>query len=88
MSEIKEYHYSDEFNCRWNLKGVSHVVYVGDPHFDSVTPSSRVDDYPRTMLEKFSDMVIQFNSIYGRDFAVVLLGDVFHKKHASGFVSF
>ena len=80
MSDSGEYHYRTEFPSSWSVEGVSHVVYVGDLHLDSVAPSSRIDDYPRTMLEKFSDMVTQFNALYGKGFIVVLLGDVFHKN--------
>ena len=48
--------------------------------FDSTTPSSRMDDYPYSMLDKFYNMAIQFNNLYGDNFIIALAGDTFHRN--------
>lgn len=57
------------------------LLFVGDPHLDSSTPSSRVDDYASTSIEKLYALK---NLCLVRDVkAVVLLGDVFNKHDQS-----
>ena len=33
------------------------VIFVGDPHFDSVTPVSRLDDYRAVSLAKLNEIL-------------------------------
>lgn len=77
--------FSKFFDISHNVKGVDGVIYVGDMHLDCVSPSSRVDNFPQTMLDKFTSMTQQFHKIYGDNFIIVLLGDVFHRNNQSVF---
>lgn len=51
-------------------------VIVGDIHFSATSPSSRIDDYPNTIIEKMN-WIRQYCSLNGIQ-DVFLLGDVFH----------
>lgn len=57
------------------------VLFVGDPHFDSSTPLSRLDSYRKLTLDKLSDILeisINNNVKY-----VIMTGDVFDKLDQS-----
>lgn len=54
---------------------------VLDPHFSSTTPSSRVDDYSQSMLDKLS-AVAKYANESGYT-AVLFAGDIFHIKVVS-----
>lgn len=56
---------------------MSKVIFICDPHISDVTPSSRRDDYPQAILNKFNELkrVCEEQSI---DY-VVMEGDVFHR---------
>jgi len=57
------------------------VAVVGDTHFNSTTPQSRLDDYPRTTLRKLSEIgTIALEKGVSH---LILLGDVFHKNSQS-----
>lgn len=57
------------------------VMFVGDPHLDSTTPSSRIDDYSLASIDKLYALK---NLCITRDVKlVVILGDVFNKHDQS-----
>lgn len=57
------------------------VGFVGDPHLNSTTPASRLDDYPKTTLRKLAE--IRRICLERGVPIVILLGDVFHKNAQS-----
>lgn len=58
---------------------MSKILFVGDPHLNYQTPSSRKDVYPQTMLEKIKAVANIANEQNIDD--VVFLGDMFHQRY-------
>lgn len=59
------------------MKTIKNVAIVGDPHLNSSTPASRVDDFAITSIEKL-DSLLKICKV--KDIStVVFLGDMFHK---------
>lgn len=56
---------------------MSVLWFVGDQHFHHNTPSSRIDDYPMTMLAKFK----AFLEMTASDDLIILSGDFSHTPH-------
>ncbi len=56
---------------------VKGLLFVGDTHFSTVTPRSRIDEYPKTALKKMRE-VHKICKEQGFSI-VVLLGDIFNK---------
>lgn len=56
---------------------IKDIVIVGDPHLNSSTPSSRIDIFADTSIEKLETLLDLCKSKNYK--TVVLLGDVFHK---------
>lgn len=56
-------------------------AFVGDLHLNSSTPSSRVDDYAETSLEKLETLSETLRGLNIR--TILLAGDVFHKNQQS-----
>lgn len=56
---------------------MSKVIFICDPHISDITPSSRRDDYPQAILNKFNELkkICEEQSI---DY-LVMEGDVFHR---------
>lgn len=56
---------------------MSKIIFLCDPHISDVTPSSRRDDYPQAILNKFNEVkkICEEQAI---DY-VILEGDVFHR---------
>lgn len=59
------------------LKDDECIAFCGDIHADSCTPSSRIDDYPKTVLFKLNDL--REKCIQNNVKALFLLGDVFNR---------
>lgn len=53
------------------------VLLIGDPHFDSQTPISRIDDYRETTLKKLYSLLSLALSHKAK--TVITAGDFFHK---------
>lgn len=51
-------------------------IIVGDIHFHYVSPSSRIDDYPRTVIRKMN-YIIEYAIKHGYE-NILLTGDIFH----------
>ena len=58
---------------------MSKILFIGDPHLNYQTPSSRKDVYPQTMLEKIKAIAKIANESDIDD--VVFLGDMFHQRY-------
>lgn len=57
------------------------IAFIGDVHLNQFTPSSRVDDYPKTCVEKLRSLLNLCK--LRRVQAVVMTGDVFHQSNQS-----
>jgi DNA repair exonuclease SbcCD nuclease subunit len=60
---------------------MSSILFVGDPHLDSVTPLSRLDNYRETTLAKLRDILLIASA--KRVKYVIMTGDVFDKLDQS-----
>lgn len=60
---------------------VQRIGVVGDPHLNSSTPASRLDDYPATTIRKLSE--IRRICTERGVLRVLFLGDMFHKNAQS-----
>ena len=54
------------------------IAFIGDPHVSDKAPSTRTDDYCNTVLNKLKFIVT--TCIEEKVQAIVILGDIFHKK--------
>lgn len=74
----------DLLNREFVIKGEAKFAVIGDMHLNAATPKSRIDDYPKTMMEK---MAILRRHLISRGVKhLILLGDIFHKaKQPSDF---
>lgn len=54
-------------------------MFVGDPHLNYQTPSSRKDVYPQTMLEKIKAVAKLSKELKCDE--VIFLGDMFHQRY-------
>ena len=57
------------------------LFFVGDTHFDSSTPRSRIDDYPQTTLDKLEDILSKALSLEVK--TIIFAGDFFSKTYCS-----
>lgn len=64
-----------------NIPSDSSIGFVGDLHMDSSTPSSRIDDYPTSVLLKVADIRkrCQENKVK----ALFFTGDIFHRMQVT-----
>lgn len=60
------------------MKLIKSIVVIGDPHLNSATPQSRVDDFADSSIEKLHNL-LNLCLEKGYD-TVVALGDFFHKS--------
>lgn len=51
------------------------VVFIGDPHLNDVTPSSRRDDYSQSILDKFREIY----KLVSPDDKIIIEGDLWHR---------
>lgn len=58
---------------------MSKILFIGDPHLNYQTPSSRKDVYPQTILEKIKTVANIANENNVDD--VIFLGDMFHQRY-------
>ena len=56
---------------------MSRVLFVGDPHLDSRTPLSRIDDYRVTTINKLDNLLTL--AVRKKVNYVVMTGDMFHR---------
>ena len=51
-----------------NINTDESIAFIGDLHGDSATPSSRIDNYMFTVIEKIKDIhIVRSQSIFVRD---------------------
>lgn len=58
---------------------MSKILFIGDPHLNYQTPSSRKDVYPQTILEKIKTVAKLAEEQNIDD--VIFLGDMFHQRY-------
>jgi DNA repair exonuclease SbcCD nuclease subunit len=56
---------------------VFRVTFIGDCHFNNVTPKSRIDDYPQTCIDKLE--LLRVRMLERKSKVLVMVGDIFHK---------
>jgi DNA repair exonuclease SbcCD nuclease subunit len=57
---------------------MSRILFIGDPHLDSRTPLSRLDDYRVTTINKLDNLLTL--AVRKKAKYVVMTGDMFHRS--------